>query len=103
MKLPRDMDAPELIKALQRIGYRAVRQSGSHIRLQSDQPKPHAITVPNHSPLKLGTLASLLAVVAEHQGLTRDAADSTLKCNVIVVEEYLARGQVAESFTWAVV
>ncbi len=28
MKLPRDMDAPELITALQRIGYRVVRQSG---------------------------------------------------------------------------
>ncbi len=27
MKLPRDMDAPELIKALKRIGYRVVRQS----------------------------------------------------------------------------
>lgn len=32
MKLPRDMDAPELIKGLQRIGYRTVRQSGSHRR-----------------------------------------------------------------------
>ena len=33
MKLPRDMDAPDLIKALQGIGYQVVRQSGSHIRL----------------------------------------------------------------------
>lgn len=73
MKLPRDMDAPELIKALQRIGYRAVRQSGSHVRLQTEQPKPHAVTVPNHSPLKLGTLAAILADVADHHGLTRDA------------------------------
>ncbi len=73
MKLPRDMDAPELIKALQRIGYRAARQSGSHIRLQTEQPKPHAVTVPNHSPLKLGTLAAILADVADHHGLTRDA------------------------------
>ena len=30
MKLPRDTDARELIKALQRIGYHVVRQSGSH-------------------------------------------------------------------------
>lgn len=58
MKLPRDMDAPELTKALQRIGYRVVRQSGSHIRPQSDQPKPHALTIPNHAPLKLGKLAA---------------------------------------------
>ncbi len=72
MKLPRDMDAPELIKALQRIGYRVVRQSGSHIRLQADQPDPHALTIPNHSPLKIGTLAAILADVAESRGLTRD-------------------------------
>ena len=73
MKLPRDMDAPELIKALQRIGYRVVRQSGSHIRLHADQPLPHALTIPNHSPLKIGTLAAILADVAESRGLTRDA------------------------------
>jgi predicted RNA binding protein YcfA (HicA-like mRNA interferase family) len=53
MKLPRDLDADELVKALVRLGYRVVRQTGSHIRLQIDQAKPHALTVPNHSPLKL--------------------------------------------------
>ena len=73
MKVPRDMDAPELIKALTRIGYRKVRQSGSHIRLQADQPKPHALTIPDHSPLKLGTLSSILSDVAQHRGMTRDA------------------------------
>lgn len=72
MKLPRDMDAPELIKALHRIGYRVVRQSGSHIRLQTDQPKPHALTIPNHSPLKLGTLAAILADVAAQRGSTKE-------------------------------
>lgn len=46
MKLPRGMDAPDLIKALQHLGYRVVRQSGSHIRLQSDLPKPHASPFP---------------------------------------------------------
>ena len=73
MKLPRDMDAPELIKALQRIGYQVVRQSGSHIRLQIEQPKPHALTIPNHSPLKLGTLSAILRDVAEHRDMSKDA------------------------------
>lgn len=73
MKLPRDMDAPDLIKALHRIGYRTVRQSGSHIRLQTDHPKPHALTIPNHSPLKLGTLSSILAEVAVQRNLSREA------------------------------
>ena len=71
MKLPRDMDAPELIKALQRIGYRVVRQSGSHIRRHTEQPEPHALTIPNHSPIRLGTLAGILSAVAEHQGSTK--------------------------------
>jgi predicted RNA binding protein YcfA (HicA-like mRNA interferase family) len=72
MKLPRDMDAQELIKALARLGYRVVRQSGSHIRLQADHPKPHALTIPNHSPLKLGTLMAILNDVAQHHDLSRD-------------------------------
>lgn len=72
MRLPRDMDAPQLIKALQRFGYRAVRQTGSHIRLQTDHPKLHSITVPNHSPLKLGTLAAILADIATSRGITKE-------------------------------
>lgn len=72
MRVPRDLDAPELIKALARLGYRIVRQSGSHIRLQADQPKPHALTIPNHSPLKLGTLMAILNEVAQHHEVYRD-------------------------------
>lgn len=77
MKLPRDMDAAQLVKVLERIGYRAVRQSGSHIRLQCDDPS-HALTVPNHRPLRVGTLASILAEVASARKLDRDALLATL-------------------------
>lgn len=73
MRLPRDLDADELIKALQRIGYRAVRQSGSHIRLQRDLPTPHALTIPRHSPLKIGTLSSILGDVAAASEVSREA------------------------------
>ena len=72
MKLPRDMDAVQLIKALERIGYRVVRQSGSHIRLQCDEPS-HSVTIPNHSPLRIGTLAAILGDVAAKRGITREA------------------------------
>ena len=72
MKLPRDIDAPELIKALQSLGYHVVRQSGSHIRLQIEQPKAHALTVPNHAPLQLGTLSAILNDVAQHQAMSKD-------------------------------
>ncbi|MGH8128506.1 MAG: type II toxin-antitoxin system HicA family toxin [Gammaproteobacteria bacterium] len=72
MKLPRDTDARELIKALQRIGYMVVRQSGSHIRMQTEQPKPHAVTIPNHSPLKLGTLSAIVGDVAKQRNMDKD-------------------------------
>lgn len=73
MRLPRDIDAQNLIKALQHVGYRVIRQSGSHVRLTTDDPKSHSITVPNHSPLKLGTLSAILADVAAHLGTTKEA------------------------------
>lgn len=72
MKLPRDLDAKSLIKALKALGYQTVRQSGSHIRLECPSPSPHAVTIPNHSPLKVGTLAAILADIGEHHRLTRD-------------------------------
>jgi len=72
MKLPRDMDAAKLIKALERFGYKTVRQTGSHIRLQCEHPV-HAITIPNHRPLRVGTLATIIADVAAQQGLERGA------------------------------
>ena len=71
MKLPRDMDAAQLIKALNQIGYRVVRQSGSHIRLQCDNPV-HSITIPNHRPLRVGTLAAIVADVAAARQTDRD-------------------------------
>jgi len=60
MKVPRDVNASELIKLLERYGYIAVRQTGSHIRLSKTiDDKEHAITVPNHKPIKIGTLHNI--------------------------------------------
>ncbi|MGH8234438.1 MAG: type II toxin-antitoxin system HicA family toxin [Rhodanobacteraceae bacterium] len=73
MKLPRDVDAHQLIKALARLGYRVTRQTGSHIRLSCAELESHSITVPNHSPLKVGTLNAILSDVAAH--LRIDKAD----------------------------
>jgi predicted RNA binding protein YcfA (HicA-like mRNA interferase family) len=72
MKLPRDLTGPELVKALERFGYTQVRQTGSHIRLETLENGKHHLTVPHHKPLRLGTLASILADAAAHFGLTRD-------------------------------
>lgn len=72
MRIPRDLSGGELIKKLGRLGYRVTRQTGSHIRLTSRDHGEHHITVPNHDPLRMGTLAAILDGVAAHHGLTRD-------------------------------
>lgn len=49
----------EVIKTLKRNGFIAVRQKGSHIRLEKFNPKLNKtikLTVPNHNPIKKGTL-----------------------------------------------
>ena len=73
MKLPRDVSGAQLVKALAVLGYRATRQTGSHIRLTCDRPKQHHITIPNHDHLRVGTLAAILADVAGHHGLSRES------------------------------
>ena len=72
MKLPRDLSGAELARALGRIGYRVSRQTGSHIRLTTDLPTQHHVTIPAHDPLKLGTLTAILGDVAAHQKISRD-------------------------------
>lgn len=71
MKLPRDVDARQLVKALARLGYAVTRQTGSHIRLTCTTPSPHSVTVPDHSPLKIGTLHAILTDIALHQRIDK--------------------------------
>lgn len=72
MKLPRDVSGRALALALERVGYRITRQSGSHLRLTCEEPDVHQLTSPAHDPLKVGTLAAILGDAAAHLGLTRD-------------------------------
>ena len=73
MKLPRDLDGETLVRALARIGYSKARQVGSHVRLTlHDQPEHH-VTVPLHSPLRVGTLAAVLDDVAARLSVDRPA------------------------------
>jgi predicted RNA binding protein YcfA (HicA-like mRNA interferase family) len=47
------------------MGYRATRQTGSHVRLTAlVDSKEHHVTVPLHDPLKAGTLSAILGDVA---------------------------------------
>jgi predicted RNA binding protein YcfA (HicA-like mRNA interferase family) len=63
----------ELVRRLSKLGYRQTRQSGSHVRLTCDVPRQHHVTVPLHDPLRIGTLAAILADISEVHGLERDA------------------------------
>ena len=72
MKLPRDLAGADLAKLLAAAGYRVTRQTGSHLRLTTDVPSQHHITVPAHDPLKVGTLAGILGDVALHLRIGRE-------------------------------
>ena len=72
MRIPRDISGNDLIKYLKPYGYIVSRQSGSHIRLTTERNGEHHITIPNHSPLKIGTLSAILADVALHFKITKE-------------------------------
>jgi predicted RNA binding protein YcfA (HicA-like mRNA interferase family) len=72
MKLPRDITGEALANALKQFGYETVRQTGSHIRLTTQREGEHHITIPNHSPLKTGTLSAILKDIASHFRISRD-------------------------------
>ena len=55
-KLPRTSGAA-IIKALERLGFARVRQSGSHVIMRRG---PKGCVVPMHSEVKVGTLAGIL-------------------------------------------
>lgn len=73
MRIPRDLSGADLVKRLRRLDYLVTRQTGSHLRLTSQANGEHHVTIPNHDPLRMGTLAAILDNVAAHHGLTRDA------------------------------
>jgi predicted RNA binding protein YcfA (HicA-like mRNA interferase family) len=78
MKLPRGVSAGRLIRALESLGYRIVRQKGSHIRLRHNGPPVHTITVPKHDSLKTGTLHGVLSEVAQMRSLTVESLTELL-------------------------
>jgi predicted RNA binding protein YcfA (HicA-like mRNA interferase family) len=71
MRLPRDVSGVDLARALSTLGYEVTRQTGSHMRLTTPDRGEHHVTVPKHDPLRLGTMAAIVADVAEHFSLSR--------------------------------
>jgi predicted RNA binding protein YcfA (HicA-like mRNA interferase family) len=72
VRLPRDVSGEELAKALARLGYKVTHQTGSHLRLTTQERGEHHVTIPAHDPLRVGTLNAILRDIAEHHGCTRE-------------------------------
>lgn len=76
MRLPRDESGRDLAKRLEQFGYVVTRQTGSHMRLTTQQAGEHHVTIPDHDALRVGTLSAILREVASHLEMDReDVAD----------------------------
>ena len=78
MRLPRDVSGRDLVRALRRYGYAVTRETGSHMRLTTQQGGEHHVTIPDHASLRVGTLASILGDVAVHLDIGRAALAEAL-------------------------
>ena len=63
MKLPRDVTGDRAVRALRRLGFVEIRQTGSHRILRK---ATRTVVVPQHRPIKPGTLKGLI----EQAGIT---------------------------------
>jgi predicted RNA binding protein YcfA (HicA-like mRNA interferase family) len=63
VKIPRDVNGAEAVRALKRCGFVQLRQTGSHLIMRSGS---RTVVVPQHKPLKPGTLKGII----EQAGLT---------------------------------
>ena len=79
MRLPRDVSGAALQASLRRLGYEAVRQRGSHMRVTTQVNGEHHEVIPQHNPIKVKTLLSILKSVAQHHQMSVDELLSELK------------------------
>jgi predicted RNA binding protein YcfA (HicA-like mRNA interferase family) len=80
MKIPRDLSGAQLVKVLCRHwDYHVVHQEGSHIILQTGMPAQQRLSVPNHNPLRVGTLNGIVRAVSAHKGVERQQLLDTLR------------------------
>ncbi len=73
MKLPRDLSGSTLINKLKKFDYHVTRQTGSHIRLtrKTKEDEQH-LTIPQHSPLRVGTLNNIINEVSVQLDIPKD-------------------------------
>jgi len=72
-RIPRNVSHKDLYIVLRKYGYTISRQTGSHIRLKSNfMGHEHLITIPAHSPIKVGTLNNILKDIAAYLKITKE-------------------------------
>lgn len=71
-KTPRNLSGKDLISKLKKFGYKPTRQMGSHIRLTTEINGIHHITIPDHNPIKIGTLSNILKDIAYHLEISKE-------------------------------
>lgn len=72
-KIPRNINGRKLCKSLMKYGYEITRQTGSHIRMSRvGENSEHHITIPDHRPIKIGTLNKILSDVATHLNISKN-------------------------------
>jgi type I restriction-modification system DNA methylase subunit len=55
-----DISGAEQARSLKKLGCEITRQTGSHLRLTTHEHGQHHVTIPNHDPIKMGTLSGIL-------------------------------------------
>jgi predicted RNA binding protein YcfA (HicA-like mRNA interferase family) len=59
-KLPRQISAKKVLKAICKLGYTIDHQTGSHIILRQEKEPYRRLTIPNHRHLAPGTLRAII-------------------------------------------
>jgi predicted RNA binding protein YcfA (HicA-like mRNA interferase family) len=57
VRIPRDVNGADAVKALRRLGFVELRQTGSHLIMRKEG---RTVVVPMHKPIKPGTLKGLI-------------------------------------------
>ena len=70
MKLPRNVSGAALQVSLRRLGYEATRQRGSHVRITTQVNGEHHEVIPQHNPIRVKTLSSILKNIAQHHKMS---------------------------------
>ena len=79
MRTPRNVTGQELLKLLRKnFGYEQSRQVGSHIRTTTQENGEHHVSIPNHNPVKVGTLNGIISDVAEHFQISKEEVFTVL-------------------------